>query len=102
MMMSTGGRYGPGPGSRRLIHQSSHSGANMKMNSTLTAYSGRNTCQTEPRWDCSEMYAYPAISTVTTVTSAQQVSTVSHSRGRCTLGRVVARGSTKVVNVRRI
>src|SRR5450631_3981697 len=102
MMMSTGGRYRPGSGSLRLTHQSTHSGANMKMNSTLTAYSGRNTCHTESRLDCSEMYAYPAISTVTTVTSAQQVSTVSHTRGRRSTGSVVARGSTNVVNVRRI
>ena len=101
-MMSTAGRCGPGSGSLRLTHQSSHSGANMKMNSTLTAYSGRNTCSTEPRLACSEMYAYPAISTVTTVTSAQQVSRVSHSRGRRTLGSVVARGRTNVVKVRRI
>ncbi len=52
MMMSTGGRSGPGLGSTGLNHQMSHSGANISRNSMLTAYSGTNTCHTESRLDC--------------------------------------------------
>ena len=58
----------------------------------LTAYSGTNTCHTEPRLACSEMNAYRPTSRVITVTRARQVSRLSQRRSRRTGGTVVEPG----------